>query len=90
MQTIYLSHFLLTVPSAPEDFRYEPTDASTIRLKWDTPDGPPDGIKKYEILFTLDKTKPLSKWEVQEVDGESDVGMVRIEEIQGSVLRIRR
>ncbi|XP_050735745.1 protogenin-like isoform X2 [Eriocheir sinensis] len=65
-----------SLPSAPEDFRYEPTDASTIRLKWGTPDGPQDGIKKYEILFTLDKTKPLSKWEVQEVDGEADVGMV--------------
>lgn len=42
------------------------------------PDGPSDGIKKYEILYTLDKTKPLSKWEVREVDGEADVGMVRI------------
>lgn len=70
----------MAVPSAPEDFRYEPTDASTIRLKWGTPDGPLDGIKKYEILFTLDKTKPLSKWEVQEVDGEADVGMVRRKE----------
>ncbi|XP_045123177.1 protogenin B-like [Portunus trituberculatus] len=66
-----------SLPSAPEEITYEPTDASTIRLKWETPDNQADDIKKYEILFTLDKKKPLSKWEVQEVDGETDVATVK-------------
>ncbi|XP_045585005.1 protogenin B isoform X2 [Procambarus clarkii] len=58
------------LPSAPDGFTYEPTDASTIRLKWSIPEDTAMSIQKYEILFTLDKSKPLSKWDVQEVDGK--------------------
>ncbi|XP_071547716.1 protogenin-like [Panulirus ornatus] len=64
------------IPSAPEDFIYEPTDASTIRLMWGLPEDASGIIKKYEILFSLDKRKPLSEWEVQEVDGKTATASV--------------
>ena len=54
---------------APKGFNYEPADTSTIRLEWDAPADTKDSFTNYEILFTLDKTKPLSQWDVQEVDG---------------------
>ncbi|XP_042222331.1 protogenin B-like isoform X2 [Homarus americanus] len=59
------------LPMAPEEFAYVPTDASTIRLMWDTPEDKEGNILKYEILFSQDKTEPLSKWKVQEVDGKA-------------------
>ncbi|KAK8731820.1 hypothetical protein OTU49_007280, partial [Cherax quadricarinatus] len=59
------------VPTTPKDFSYEPTDASTIRLKWAMPQDTSGSIQKYEILFSLDKNKPLSAWEVQKVEKEA-------------------
>ncbi|XP_064099963.1 protogenin-like isoform X2 [Macrobrachium nipponense] len=58
------------LPPAPKVFKYEPTDTSTIRLLWDLPPNVKNSLTNYEILFTLDKNKPLSQWDVQEVDGE--------------------
>ena len=68
-----VTYFLnFSVPLAPKGLNYEPTDTSTVRLLWDTPtSSSKDSITNYEILFTLDKTKPLSQWDVQEVDGTS-------------------
>lgn len=55
---------------------YEPTDASTIRLKWSPPEQLTGTLKKYEILYSLDKQKPLSEWDVQEVEGDATADTV--------------
>ncbi|XP_063605613.1 protogenin B-like [Penaeus indicus] len=64
------------LPSSPEDFMYEPTDASTIRLKWNPPEQLTGTLKKYEILYSLDKQKPLSEWDVHEVEGDATADTV--------------
>ncbi|XP_068231386.1 protogenin B-like isoform X1 [Palaemon carinicauda] len=60
------------LPPAPKVFNYEPTDTSTIRLLWDSSPNVKNSLTNYEILFTLDKNKPLYQWDVQEVDGEAE------------------